>query len=260
MLIKTEEDALLTYWYCLGSSWVNCSASPGELKRQEAPEHSVCRRWRQSYRVLMAEWCSTMHIPGSHKLMATSIGHGAYLPLAGKVSVYLVALSHHRNIKPGGTLKMSPWPWLKKDRPKLVHPERCFWSLPKQSYHFHLDLKDRENWLLPWSSQQLHITLSVVEAALKLFRSCVLLKKCILSAPFLAFISLLPSRCSILRSVSVLQFAVLPIYQPQTAAVLPVWTKIHPNLLCVIVGAELPLLSRLQMHSSVIESSAYSQL
>lgn len=102
--------------------------------------------------------------------------------------------------------------------------------------------------------------LSVVEAVLKLFRSCVLLKRCVLAAPVLAFISLLPSRCSVLRPASVLCFAFLPSYQPQTAAALPVWTEINPNLLCVSVGAELPLLSRLQMHSSVIQSSAYSQL
>lgn len=59
---------------------------------------------------------------------------------------------------------------------------------------------------------------------------------------------------------TVLCSAFLPSYQPQAAAVLPVWTEINPNLPHVSVGAELPLLSRLQIQSSVIQSSAYSQL
>lgn len=214
----------------------------------------------------MVEWRSPMHTSGSHNLTATSTGHGPYLPsFSRKDWGCLVALSQSRNRKPGGTLKMSPWPWLREDRSRLTHPERCLsncsWSVPKQSYRFPSNLKDRENWLLPWSSQQLHITPPCCGSCAKTVQKlCALLKRCILAAPFWAFISLLPSRCSILRSASAVWFAFLPSYEPQTAGVLPVWTEINPNLLCVSVGAELSLLSRLQMYSSDIQSSAYSQL
>lgn len=213
----------------------------------------------------MLDLLQPAHSSGSHHLPAASTGHGASLPSPAQDSGCLAALSQHRHhINPEGTLKMPAQPRPRQDRPKLPHPQRCLsnwsWSLPKKSYCFLLKLKDRENWLLPWSSEQLHITPLVVEAVLKLLRRCVLLKRCILAAPFPAFISLLPSRCRTLRSASALWFAFPPSYQPQTAAALPVWTEINPNLLCVSVGAELPLLSRLQMHSPVIQSSAYSQL
>lgn len=138
----------------------------------------------------MVEWRSPMHTSGSHSLTATSTGHDPYLPsFSRKDWGCLVALSQSRNRKPGGTLKMSPWPWLREDRSRLTHPERCLsncsWSVPKQSYRFPSNLKDRENWLLPWSSQQLHITPPCCGSCAKTVQKlCALLKRCILAALF----------------------------------------------------------------------------
>lgn len=184
--------------------------------------------------------------------------------LAGKGSGGAAALSQHRHrTDPEGTLKMSPQPWPREDTPKLTHPEGSIQLILEHP---------QEILLLPFEAERQGklIAALVLTAAshhpprcgscVKLLQRCVLLKRCILAAPFPAFISLLPSRCRILRSASALWFAFPPSYQPQTAAALPVWTEINPNLLCVSVGAELPLLSRLQMHSPVIQSSAYSQL
>lgn len=69
--------------------------------------------------------------------------------------------------------------------PRGVYPT----DPPKKSCSFPLKLKDRENWLLPWSSQQLPIPPLVVEAVLKLLRRCALLRRCILAAPFPIYIS-----------------------------------------------------------------------
>jgi len=105
---KTEEEVLLTVFYGLGTSQMNRAAHPRELKRQKPREQFVCRRCQQPPTDLTMEWHSPVHTSGSHNLMATSTGHGADLLLAGRDSGCPVALSQNRNIKPGGTLKMSP--------------------------------------------------------------------------------------------------------------------------------------------------------
>lgn len=115
----------------------------------------------------------TVNSSESQNLLAASTGSGAWLPSPGKDSGCLAALYHHWHpIDPEGTLKMSPQPRPRDNRPKLTYPQRFLsnrsWSLPKKSYCFPLKPKDREDWLLPWSSQQLHITPLVVEAVLKL--------------------------------------------------------------------------------------------
>ena len=137
------------YYSLASAAWAQAGwtilQTPESWSDRKPREQFVCRRWQQPPRGSMVEWRSPMHTSGSHNLMATSTGHGAYLPSAWKDSGCLAALSQHRNVKPGGTLKMSPWPWLREDRLKLTHPERCLsncsCSLPKQSYRFPSNLR-----------------------------------------------------------------------------------------------------------------------
>lgn len=166
MPINIEEDVLVTVHVLADTAWAHTSwpvlHTPVSWSDRKPQERRVRRIWQQPPRCLVMEWCSPIHTLGSHNLMTNPIGSGAYPASAGKDLGCLVAPSQHRNTKPEGTLKGSPWPRLGADRPALSHPERCSsscsWSLPKQSYHFPSNLNDRENWLQPRSSQQLHIT------------------------------------------------------------------------------------------------------
>lgn len=134
---------------------------PGSWNDRKPQEQFVCRRWQQPPRGLVVEWCSPMHTSESHNLKVNL--HGPWcLPSFSREGLRVSgspvpaqkhkARSHRENV----TLTMT------KGGSELTHPERCLsncsWSLPKQSYCFPSNLKDRENWLLPWSSQQLHIT------------------------------------------------------------------------------------------------------
>lgn len=154
------EDVPVTVNMFAYTAWTQTSGpmlhTPVSWSDRKSQEWHVRRSWQQPPRVLVMECCSPTYTLGSRNLMATPIGPGAYPSSAG----CLVALSQHRNTKPEGTLKGLQWPWLGEDRPAILErcSSSCSWSLPKQSYHFPSNLNDRENWLPPRCSQQLHIT------------------------------------------------------------------------------------------------------